>query len=137
MTEKENKQRGETFPVDTLGIPILLDVIEPGDPEAAWSKAAPPPATDLPPDEGLKPATRAETALAAEPLPSTEAEHPAEPASWDQALDELATRISTNLLQSLEPLIQKKINRTLKKHSAEIARLLSRPPSEGDSDPSG
>lgn len=41
MTEKENKQRGETFPVDTLGIPILLDVIEPGDPEAAWSKAAP------------------------------------------------------------------------------------------------
>ncbi len=113
MMSKETKDEETDFPVDTLGIPILTEVIEPGDPEPGTDEEA------AISDIGAE-TTDADGKNSREEVRS----HPRGEPPLEEVIDQLAARISNNLLQALEPLIHKKINRALKKHSAEIAQSL-------------
>jgi len=124
MKKKKNSSRkssnsGESFPVDTLGIPILVDVIassEASDAEDEIEILAEPVETGAnpadPPVSGMK--------------ITTDFELPTE-AQLDQVTDRIARSVTGEILAALEPLVRHKVNRALRLYKDELVNL----PEEG------
>jgi len=110
----EKPASGEIFPVDTLGIPILVDVVKPTatpDSEASFNIATDDCEPDPEPPSLKLDADREET---------TEA--PAA-AHLDQIIDKITKSVTGEIMAELAPLIQDKVSFALKMYNNELLQL--------------
>lgn len=129
QNEKEKNISGEecegdeSFPVDTLGIPILVEVVEPA-PAPETEERPESPAGNGEPDAGpVEPRSVPAQASSTE-LP--EAFH------LGQITDRIAKSVTEEILTALEPVVREKLSLALRMYEDELLNL---PDEEGESDP--
>jgi len=112
---------GEIFPVDTLGIPILVDVIE----RAALTDAGQTPGSMAESDETETP----------DPPPVSTQQNPtglSVEVRLDQVTEQIASSVTGEIMALIEPLVRDKVSLALRKYENELLKL---PDEESDKKP--
>ena len=109
---------GELFPVDTLGIPILIDVVQtdtsPGDTDDPPEVAVNTPVTEKPPPHSRS-----------KPDRESSRELPAE-LDLDWITDRIVKSVTAEMTTLLEPVVRSKVNLALQNYQDELLRLVKR-----------
>jgi hypothetical protein len=111
---EERTDSGEIFPVDTLGIPILVDVVE----SAADSDADE--GSGIPADKHEPKSKQPDPYSDADQLCTTEL--PAE-VHLDQITHKIAKAVTGEIMAALEPLVRDKVDLALRMYEDELLKL--------------
>jgi hypothetical protein len=119
--EKSSGRRKEgEFPVDTLGIPILVDVVE----SAAPAERVPPePTRESPADTEFDELILFDEDAQTPVLPESGEQPPTsvQPAELDRLVAEISDEVTDEIVRKIRPVVRKRVRRALRLYHAALA----------------